>query len=595
MMMASTLDQGKPPAPQIWDNALSSLKTDLGLSDDAIALFAVQLYFGIDDIQSVANEALTGGGDDKKCDLLYIDAERQAAVIAQAYFSRKERPEAPANKAADLNTAVSWLISRPLDDLPETLRGRASEFRDNLKSGVIKEIRIWYVHNLPASKNVADELKTVSHTGRSALEVSMKVKDIPIFAEEFGRARLSLYEQAERAIIVVDEIPLPVRHYLEITAGKWKSLITTVSGVWLHNLYKQHSTNLFSANVREYLGSRASDSNINNGIKRSAVESPEDFFVYNNGLTAIVNDYEIDRVKRGISTVRMKGISIVNGAQTTGSLGSLDAAPDPSVQLPMRIVKTSDPSRIENIVRYNNSQNKVQAADFRSTDTIQNRLRQEFERAPDVAYDGGRRGGASDAMRRRKNLLPSYTAGQALAAFHGDPVLAYDKKADIWTLDALYLRYFNDKTTARHIIFCVSLVSCLTKKRLRLMELTRNGDALTDQQKLQLSFLDKKGAAYLIVHAISQGLETILERVVTNRFGVRFRQNLSIDSASTAWEPIVDIYLALSAQLDSAFNRNRIANERLKDTTQHFNGVIQSLSMAYGPQFKAFSDMVELD
>lgn len=39
----------------------------------------------------------------------------------------------------------------------------------------------------------------------------------------------------------------------------------------------------------------------------------------------------------------------------------------------------------------------------------------------------GGRGGASDAIKRSKFALPSYTVAQALAAFHGDPVTAYDK------------------------------------------------------------------------------------------------------------------------------------------------------------------------
>jgi hypothetical protein len=43
---------------------------------------------------------------------------------------------------------------------------------------------------------------------------------------------------------------------------------------------------------------------------------------------------------------------------------------------------------------------------------------------PDTEYERGRRGGTSDTIKRRPNLLPSYTVGQALAAFDGDPVIA---------------------------------------------------------------------------------------------------------------------------------------------------------------------------
>ena len=561
---------------QRWYGAFSSFRTDLQLTDDAIALFALQLKFSIEDIQNVASESLTGGGDDKKCDLLYLDTEQQIAVIAQAYISKKNRSSAPANKAADLNTAVGWLLSRKIDDLPESLRGRALELREAINEGQVRQLHIWYVHNLPQSKNVQEELKTVSHTARSALESSFHIKDMPIFIEEIGSKRiLELYDEAERTINVVDKINIMSHDAFEVTGEKWKALMTTVSGAWLHGLYKKYHVNLFSANVRDYLGSRASDSNINNGIKQSAEKAPGDFWVYNNGITALVNDYTLGSRTRGGVKIEITGISIVNGAQTTGSIGSMEQQPDSSIRLPIRLVKTNDSSLVEKIVRFNNSQNKVQAADFRSTDSIQTRLRQEFERVPSVDYDGGRRGGASDAMKRRKNLLPSYTVGQSLASFHGDPVTAYDKKTDIWANEGIYLKYFNDKTSARHIIFCFGLLENISKKRLVLLEKARkDANALTQQEKGQLSFLNKKGASYLLVYTISQCLETIIGRVITNRFDVRFKENLTADLSSQSWTPIVDVFLSLGAQLENAFSRNRISNERLKPTVVVFGGIV---------------------
>ncbi len=160
-----------------------------------------------------------------------------------------------------------------------------------------------------------------------------------------------------------------------------------------------------------------SDSNINNGIKTTAHDQPANFYVYNNGITALVLDYKLGvRTKKG-RKLKITGISIVNGAQTTGSIASLGEIPSSDLQVAIRFVKATKEAIIANIVRFNNSQNKLQAADFRSTDQIQERLRTEFEKIPDAEYEGGRRGGASDAIKRSKYTLPSYTVGQSLAAF----------------------------------------------------------------------------------------------------------------------------------------------------------------------------------
>jgi hypothetical protein len=71
-----------------WQNAFNVMKANYALTDDAIGVFAINLRFNLDDIQTIVSEAITGGGDDKKCDVLYVDKERQVAVIAQCYISR---------------------------------------------------------------------------------------------------------------------------------------------------------------------------------------------------------------------------------------------------------------------------------------------------------------------------------------------------------------------------------------------------------------------------------------------------------------------------------------------------------------------------
>ena len=155
----------------------------------------------------------------------------------------------------------------------------------------------------------------------------------------------------------------------------------------------------------------------------------------------------------------------MNGAQTTGALGSLSRLPSEHVNVPVRFVVTSDKDTIFDIIQYNNSQNKVTASDFRSRDRIQHRLRAEIVPIPHAEYEGGRRGGASDAIRRNPYLLPSYTVGQALAAVHGDPEVAYNQKSEIWALDPLYTRYFNEDTTGPHLVFCYALLRCIEARK----------------------------------------------------------------------------------------------------------------------------------
>ena len=579
-----------------WRNAFDVMKTNYSLTDDAIGVFAINLRFNLDDIQTIVSEAITGGGDDKKCDVLYVDKEREIAVIAQCYISQKIRDAAPANKASDLNTALTWLLSTNLDNLSDVLKGRADELRSAINAGEIKQFYIWYVHNLPCSKNVQDELRAVEDTARAALTRYPSGQDINIFAEEICETQLDrLYMQAERTVIVTDEITTTVPDAIEIREEDWTSVVTTVGGSWLHDLYHRYKTDLFSANLRGYLGSRESDSNINNGIKTTAHEQPGNFYVYNNGITALVLDYELGRRLKGGRKLKINGISIVNGAQTTGSLASLAEAPSRDLQVAIRFVKAKKDAIVANVVRFNNSQNKIQAADFRSTDAIQERLRTEFDAIPDAECEGGRRGGASDAIKRTKFTLPSYTVGQSLAAFHGDPVTAYDKKSELWTNERNYRQIFTDRTTARRIVFCYSLLAAVNDRKLELSQKQKNDpSSLTNIENTSLAFLSKKGANYLLVDVISQSMETILSKPIPSRFDLHFARNVSPDTAARFWFPIVDMMLSLSNQLENAFSRNRISNESISKAVPNFVGVVDSISALQKETFEKFASHAKL-
>jgi hypothetical protein len=74
----------------------------------------------------------------------------------------------------------------------------------------------------------------------------------------------------------------------------------------------------------------------------------------------------------------LTGISIVNGAQTTGAIGNLLSSPSDKVRVQARFIVCSNPSTIKSVIRFNNSQNKVEAPDFKSNDSIQSRLVIEF-------------------------------------------------------------------------------------------------------------------------------------------------------------------------------------------------------------------------
>lgn len=345
---------------ETWESALSS-RSDLdAYGSNRIGLFAIGLHFEVDDLVSVAADAITDGNDDKKCDLIYIDRDARAAVVAQCYFASSHKTSAPANKASDLSTAVGWLLQTAIDKLPQGIKPAAIELRQGLADGVICDLHIWYVHNLPESKNVKDELDVVETTAKSILQRHFPtVGNVRVSTCEVGaRTLTSWYNDSLSPILVNDTFTLAVPSAFALQSEIWSALMTTVPASFLHRIYRRYKTKLFSANVRDYLGSRRSDQNINHSIKQTAETAPDNFWIFNNGLTLLVNDFTYDQTKGSLS---ISGLSIVNGAQTTGAIGSLKKSPAPSARVPVRLIKTSNRDVVYDIIRYNNSQNKVTA------------------------------------------------------------------------------------------------------------------------------------------------------------------------------------------------------------------------------------------
>jgi len=494
-----------------WEQALTA-RDDLSIyGDSALGLFALALKYQIDDLHSTAAEIITDGSDDKKCDLIHIDIEEEVVIIAQCYKSSKQKPSAPANKASDLNTAIGWLLQRPLQEVPTRIRQLANELRSAIEDNQIRLLQFWYIHNLPESTNVANELRTVEATAKTALLNFKNSGKIQISAQEIGRSRLKeWYSDTLSPILVSDTIEIEADGGFEVKGENWRAYVASIPARVLSSLYRKHKSKLFSANVRDYLGSRRSDANINHGIKTSAENSPGDFWVYNNGITVLVNSFNLI-TKKNKTKLQIEGMSIVNGAQTTGAIGSLKRHPDAKVMVPARFVKAPDPELVRNIIQFNNSQNKITASDFRSTDRIQKKLKEQIAKIPGAEYEGGRRGGHSDVITRSKKLLPSYTVGQALAAFYGDPIIAYNQKSNIWVLDTLYARYFQEDITGAHVVFVYSLLRSIEERKKNLIaKFKTKPNSLTSQEESLLEYFRHRGSTYLLVSAIASSLETIL-------------------------------------------------------------------------------------
>lgn len=582
--------------PIFWKNF--EARTDLRpFGNNALLLYTFDLRFDIEDINFFASENIVENSDDKKCDLIYIDYESKSAIVTQSYFAKQIKKEAKANKASDLNTAAGWLLSSDITKVPLTIKDSAIELRSAIKGNLIDTIEFWFLHNCHESVNVKSELEIVSKTVSNALKThykenaSISVKSIEVGLETIEE----WYKSSKATILISDSMTVDIPGGYPIKESNWEAFSTAIPLKWLYEISKKYKKPLFSANVRDYLGSRKSDANINNGIKDSAENEPEMFWVYNNGITVIVNSFEpiYNKKQKRFTKLKIDGISIVNGAQTTGAVGSLSSAPKINGLVAARFIKSNNQTTVKNVIRFNNSQNKISPSDFRSTDQYQDKLRKEFKSYKEkIFYTGGRRGGDEDKIKRPQNYLPFEKVTQSLAAFHQNPGLAYNYKTELWVSDSYYSKIFNSETTAEHIIFVFALLKNISYYKLSLMsKLKKEGKLIEDENK-NLSFLRKRGSSYILIAGIAASLETITNKAVTNKANYKFLKKPSLDKAVALWKPIVDSTISFNNAFDISLSNGLKNNELILKDIETFKSFISSTKIVMQKVYSEFSTNV---
>lgn len=229
-----------------------------------------------------------------------------------------------------------------------------------------------------------------------------------------------------------------------------------VSALDLAKLWLEHKNSLFASNLRDFIG----QTKANDAITQTIKEDPTAFWYLNNGVTAICQD--VRRTNKGTKRLAgdfaCKGISIINGAQTIGSIGrfyeeNLEEGEEKLDQVEVFIKLISleecpDGFGLQ-ITKATNTQNHVENRDFLALDPIQRKLARELKAwDKEKTYFYKR----SDEMISDDSSCTLAELTRALACSSNSVELAVIIKRDIseiWgnTASSLYKRLFNNSVS----------------------------------------------------------------------------------------------------------------------------------------------------
>lgn len=339
----------------------------------ALAAFVLTKVAGLSDEDAAAS--VTDGSDDNGIDAIaYVDSESPRLYVVQSKWSDAGTKGASMEDMIKFQKGLADLVSMNWERFNGKVKDRAAEL-DNILLNT--DLRIEVIFASMGTPAVADNVRGHMDDYVATLNVPTEVATFSYANQGFIYKLLVDENQSSQIDLTVE---LSDWGRME---GPPEAVYGHVSGTEVAGWLRDHGDFLLSRNVRVVLP----NSEVNNSVLETVLDSPENFWYFNNGVTALCES--IDKAPAGgperrQGTFGVKGVSVVNGAQTVGTLArALRQGKQPElekVRVMVRFISLESTAEDfgKRVTRATNTQNVIGGRDFVGLDPEQARLRDDF-------------------------------------------------------------------------------------------------------------------------------------------------------------------------------------------------------------------------
>jgi hypothetical protein len=392
----------------------------------AFSAFALHNICGVS--KADAAKSVVDDFDDFGVDAIYYHAPTETLYLVQAKL--KESEQFSQDEALAFCQGVRKILREDFSGFNKNVQDRVTEIED-------------------AVENCSRIQLVVAHTGsgisQHAQTALMELLEDDEQEDERLQSTVVDYDSV-RAIADLRAGKGHAKINLELTVQKCSTVqeprVTYFGLINLEaliDLHKTHGKGLYERNIRTFLGHRTE---VNTSIEKTLADAPQDFLYLNNGITMLCDSVEPKNVKKAGKRLKLRGLSVINGAQTIASSARF-AEKNPQANLAtarvaLTIIKAdTDGAFGKSVTRARNHQNPVQLANFAALDDGQERLRRELAYfGLHYAYKAG--ADSTDGTLR----IGIDEAAQALAMLLDDPrYIVWLKKEPAILLDTASSQY----------------------------------------------------------------------------------------------------------------------------------------------------------
>lgn len=340
----------------------------------ALAAIAVVMCSGVD--YELAAKSVTDDYHDMGIDAIYNDTVQKKLVLVQSKWRKDGTGSVSQEEAHTFAEGINRIINLELSGCNKKIAAKQSEIDAAIRD-MDYQIESIFCHtgsqgmSTYALRPIDDLLGKANITGANELLTFSEVKLQEIYeflANGQNGDNITLNDVVLTNWGMVDT---PFKAY-------YGSISVSAIGEW----YNQYGNRLFAKNIRYYKGS----TEVNQGIKDVLKNEPDNFFYYNNGIKLLckkITRKALHGTTREMGLFVLEGVSLVNGAQTTGTIGTIFAeSPEiltsANVLIQMIDLGDSDEAQAAQITKLSNTQNRIDGKDFVALDRNQERLRMEL-------------------------------------------------------------------------------------------------------------------------------------------------------------------------------------------------------------------------
>ena len=334
----------------------------------ALAAFAVAEIAKVDDRS--AAEAVVDEQDDDGIDAFYWDRSEHICYLVQSKWVKSGNGTIDVGSILKFVQGINHLLTDKKDSLGPKLKAKNQDIQEVLAdSRATFVLLICYTGqqglSLEAKKPLDELLDELNDEENLVSLVTLRQKELHGIV-----AQHALGESVDFTVMLHEYGP--VREPYKAYYGQVDAADIVTWGKFGDHLYHK--------NIRGFKG----NTDVNEGIV-STKNNPENLLYFNNGITILCS--QLDKQPLGGKTrtsgvFDCKGASVVNGAQTVGSIISAfsSASPAPQARVMVRLISLQDcPSEFgSDLTRAANTQNRIEKRDFAALDEHQSRLRTEM-------------------------------------------------------------------------------------------------------------------------------------------------------------------------------------------------------------------------